>query len=1321
MTMTTETLVEADLRQHTWRRRYATSNLNQPGEPANLLRDFYVPALLRTVKYDRVAGYFRSSALAAASRGFSALLARGGQVRLIAGCDLAAHDVQAILDGHTQRLEEHLRAELDRLDDEPERVRRGVELLAYMVAQGQLEIRVAFRRHSETGEPIRLEDSADGYVHEKWGILTDALGQKLVFSGSLNESAAALERNAENIVTFATWHTEADAQEIEEYQRSFEAMWADEHPCFVVRPIPDAVREKLLQISERVTVPVEVDGKPAEEVDEPVKPSPLEWLRFAVIRYAPKMEGGETVGIYTAPVKPWPHQEIVARRLVDTYPYGYLLCDEVGLGKTIETGLAFRALWLSGRARRILVTPPASLVTQWQREMAEKFLMPFGIARSSGKGARVSYLLPTEHDEDRPSLFDRDLLVVSTGLLQRDERIRQLKHATPFDVALVDEAHFARRQNAREGLDEEPSFGKLYKGLQDGLRNQTKALWLATATPMQLSAVEAYDLADLVGRLGCFASEQSLVAVYYDILGSLAKGHTPTSDEQETLRIVVRRAQHEDPALWDRVSAWLLRKDPQLEVVFTQWIEAGIWPTRREDERLLMRLLFAISPLHRVMMRHTRSLLEQYRKHNLLTANLAKRRIRPIPRELKFRRDEQEAYDELKKYCTELQNEIGQHLSERQRSSLGFYLSLLQQRFASSAVAIHNTLQRRLARVSETIQILDRMGLDSTNDLEMLKSESTEEEWETDERELEELIKATLRGRTRNDLAWEQQRLNEMLPSYEALADKRPTKTAVLLQVMEKRYRPGQSGRFRQTVVFTRYGDTLNHLVEVFRAAAPDMRVGTFSGDGGAYWDAVKKQWRHLEKNRDQIKHLFLQDEIDLLLCTDAAAEGLNLQTADLLVNYDLPWNPMKVEQRIGRIDRIGQRFDQIEVLNLATIGSVEEVIYGRLWDRLSKTAGVVGMQQFSMLPISEEDFRRLANGDITQEQLEEEAKRKLEEHRREIEQLEIPAEDLYHIFNKELRSFAEERRVVTLDDIQHALAESDYLKATGSQIHELNGQYWIELKGSASWGGPYTRCALTAHQDLYDRGLADVSMPVRFASYGEPVFDGIVEEITSPAHQPPGVAVVQVEAEVDGIRWDKVALVVMASKEGQVQPVVITRYADLQEHDLRLDVAVPEQAVSRCEERLREVLAREIRAYRDRQQMLKHHRRMGDANKAFLYLLAMGMIRAAQTRPDVNDADRVNKVVAEAQEMADEDRIIVFDLDLAKLADHQKQELIVRLGAEAHSGRWRSTQHFRQAAMHVVMRELDTVKRNYRGEATTTRLLAQLGRRVEALLGISH
>ena len=1313
----TEPLPESDLTKRQWRRRYATSSLDSTGPGRDLLRAFYVPALLRAVTYDRVAGYFRSSALAAASRGFTAILQRGGRVRLIAGCDLAPHDVQAILDGNIARLEEHLAGELDKLDEEPDRVRLGVELLAHMVAHGKLEIQVAFRRNAETGEPITLDSSADGYVHEKWGIFTDACGNHLGFSGSMNESAAALERNAENISTLMSWGGASDAEALEDISNDFEALWADRHPCFVVRPIPDAIRDKLLQIGKRVIVPKELDGKPAIEERKAV-PSPLEWLRFSVIRNAPRMVGGETVGIYTAPIKPWPHQEIVARRLVETYPYGYMLCDEVGLGKTIETGLAFRALWLSGHAERILIAPPASLISQWQREMATKFLMPFGIGRSRGRGARISYLLPSKIDDDRSSLFDRDLLIVSTGLLQRRERVDQLRKVADFDISLIDEAHFARRQGSRAGLDEEPTFGKLYRALSDGVRSKTASTWLATATPMQLNAVEAYDLADLIGRLGCFAAEQSLVGMYYTILGNLARGLSPSAEEQQTLHIIVRRTQFEDPALWDRISSWLIEKDPQLQVVFTQWIETEYWPGRRDDERLLMRVLFAISPLHRVMLRHTRSLLEQYRKYNLLTERLATRIILPIPRELEFREDEADAYSQLAKYCVELQAAIGQNLSGSLRSSLGFYLSLLQQRFASSAVAIRNTMQRRLGRVVETLEVLDRFGIDATDDLEELAEDTTPEEWETEESELEAVLKATLRGRTRADLMWEQERLEELNPTYESLAAQRPTKTDVLLRVMAARVRPDDPNRYRQTVVFTRYSDTLEHLVDTFRSAASNMRLGTFSGEGGTYWDVDRREWKHVKKNRDEIKHRFLKGDIDLLLCTDAAAEGLNLQSADLLVNYDLPWNPMKVEQRIGRIDRIGQKFDRIEVLNLATIGSVEETIYGRLWDRLKSAAGVVGRQQFSILPISEDDFAKLAAGEITHEQLEQESVRRMEEHNREIQQLEIPAEDLYQIFNKELRSYATESRVVSLSDIEFALVDSNYLKACGSQVHESEGHPWLEIRGTTGWGGLYTRFALTASQELYDRGVGDENLPVHFASYGDPGFDELLDELTDEKYRPPGAAVVRAERTMDGKMWEKAAVIAMIKDDdGNVVPRHIRAFADVRSDLTIEDAPVPESAIDACRAELEQIVDEQIQAYHERCAMLQRHREIGDANKAFLYMLACGMMKAAKDRPNVKDPEKPNQVIAAAMEMAEEDRLMIFDLSIDQMPETQKRDLIVQLGHEIHSGQWRSTPHFRRAAMHVIMRERGLLRSRNQTEVTTTQLINQLWRKAQGFL----
>ena len=149
-----------------WRLSYRTSALKPDGQPVDILHDFYIPALRRAVRYDRVAGYFRSSSLAAASQGFSAFVGRQGTMRLIVGADLEPQDVRAILAGTEEHLATALNAALAHPEAWPEAVTRGVALLAWMVAHGYLDVRVAFRVHAQTGEPLPVDSRADGYAYE---------------------------------------------------------------------------------------------------------------------------------------------------------------------------------------------------------------------------------------------------------------------------------------------------------------------------------------------------------------------------------------------------------------------------------------------------------------------------------------------------------------------------------------------------------------------------------------------------------------------------------------------------------------------------------------------------------------------------------------------------------------------------------------------------------------------------------------------------------------------------------------------------------------------------------------------------------------------------------------------------------------------------------------------------------------------------------------------------------------------------------------------------------------------------------------------------
>ncbi|MDY4883514.1 MAG: hypothetical protein SO129_03955, partial [Anaerovibrio sp.] len=158
----------ADLQSYEWELSYRSSSTNSQGKPVDILHDFYLPALQRIKYYDRVAGYFRSSSLAAASQGYTAFLEHGGRMRLIVGADLQLVDVAAILKGNQHKLSDKLLEELAGAENWPEAVRNGVALLSAMVEKGQLEVRVAFRVHGNTGEPMAVDSVADGYVHEKW-------------------------------------------------------------------------------------------------------------------------------------------------------------------------------------------------------------------------------------------------------------------------------------------------------------------------------------------------------------------------------------------------------------------------------------------------------------------------------------------------------------------------------------------------------------------------------------------------------------------------------------------------------------------------------------------------------------------------------------------------------------------------------------------------------------------------------------------------------------------------------------------------------------------------------------------------------------------------------------------------------------------------------------------------------------------------------------------------------------------------------------------------------------------------------------------------
>jgi hypothetical protein len=311
-----------------------------------------------------------------------------------------------------------------------------------------------------------------------------------------------------------------------------------------------------------------------------------------------------------------------------------------------------------------------------------------------------------------------------------------------------------------------------------------------------------------------------------------------------------------------------------------------------------------------------------------------------------------------------------------------------------------------------------------------------------------------------------------------------------VLRALDRR-RLDAPGRFAQTVIFTRFYDTLTDIVERLLQAAPDMRLGTYSGRGGQYLEPGTNQL--VAVDRDEVRHRFLRQDIDILVCTDAAAEGLNLQTADLLVNFDLPWNPMKVEQRIGRIDRIGQVHDRIYVLNLCYTDSAEQIVYGRLLQRLTQAGLIVGTQQLSLLPVTRDEFQSLAEGTLTATEVERLATERARRARRRMESMAIPPQELHRTYVRLEQQQHHKQAPVELDFIWETLSQSAYLHALGCQVQADSTKRLLTLDNIPDLP---KGTALTASRATYEQGATELQGPLHFATYGDAAFEAVLDQL---------------------------------------------------------------------------------------------------------------------------------------------------------------------------------------------------------------------------------
>jgi hypothetical protein len=341
------------------------------------------------------------------------------------------------------------------------------------------------------------------------------------------------------------------------------------------------------------------------------------------------------------------------------------------------------------------------------------------------------------------------------------------------------------------------------------------------------------------------------------------------------------------------------------------------------DRDKALRILRQNSPVGRLISRNTRDLLRRYYKEGRISTPIADREV--DDRFLDMSDDERHIYELVEVYIRETYNKA----SASTKTAVGFVMTIYRKRLASSFYALTKTLEKRLAAIKK-----GDGSISGTTDEDLPDDDLAEELLDSDE--VTEMEREALNFEERSSIEDLLLRVSSLPPD---------TKARELRTVIDELRASG----YNQVMVFTQFTDTMDFLRDQLRAA-PGLKMMCYSGRGGEI-PIGDSEWEQIP--RDQAKRKFKNGDADVLLCTDAAAEGLNFQFCGALINYDLPWNPMRVEQRIGRIDRVGQKYPKIRIVNLQYDDTIETAVYRVLQERIGFFTSVVGKLQpiLSSLP----------------------------------------------------------------------------------------------------------------------------------------------------------------------------------------------------------------------------------------------------------------------------------------------------------------------------------------------------------------------------------
>lgn len=611
------------------------------------------------------------------------------------------------------------------------------------------------------------------------------------------------------------------------------------------RRVPISAVRRQLSRTERILYNVSGDAARAREA----------WLSYEA-HALPVMESASA--LTSAKIDLLPHQVVLTHRIATASPRRYLIADEVGLGKTIETALILRELASRGELNRALMVVPAGLVNNWHRELNEVFNLDFEVFGSEGDIT----------DRKTNAFAKHDRLIASIDTLKRPARIKRLLDAPRWDLVVFDEAHHLTA--CRVG-------GKIRKTenykLAEALKDHSRDLMLLSATPHQGNHFQFWMLAQLLNPT-LFGSPEEMLEYRHRLNTLMFRRTKADACQPDGSPLFARR--------WVHTESFLMNQDERLFYEkLREYLEDGFDLARRQGGQgralgFLMAIFQKIAASSFAAVRRT-----------------LKRRLLMLTLQEALLRDK------------ELDIEGREQLTAEARALIHEEFKLPHDSIGRSEV------DRMLADLKyRLVKKLDQEALEMASD--PYGSEYSATQAEEAASSIVEL-----------HLPEERLRIGDLLNVF---PQQRETKAQKLLDGLGYLWRQNASEKI---VIFATYLGTVDLIAREIEQAYPGQGVVVLrGGDHGAKLAAERK--------------FRLKDGPRVLVCTAAGREGLNLQFARILFNFDLPWNPMDVEQRIGRIHRYGQNHTA-QVYNLVLSDTIEGRIFLMLDEKLTEIARTVG------------------------------------------------------------------------------------------------------------------------------------------------------------------------------------------------------------------------------------------------------------------------------------------------------------------------------------------------------------------------------------------